>query len=397
MSSFKNKLARLPALKAAAAAPPPPSLDELRARMGALTGGPAAAAPSRLDFEHQSTPLGPLHSKRLLSADAERVGHASLASAARASSTMLARLALDRSLEPCAPAGALYLDTETTGLSGGTGTIPFLIGLGWRDEGSGGWVVEQLLLRGLGEEAPMLARLAERIARATMIVTYNGKSFDVPLLRARFVMNRLEVPVLPPHLDLVHVARRVHRARLASCTLISVEENVLGRSRVDDLPGSEIPAVYAHFLRSGDDRGIADVARHNADDVLAMVALLGLYGEPAPSLIADDLASVARTLSRAGAIDDAAALAHRAVEAGGGTWARRVRGDLAKARGELALALLDYAAVDDPAARLELAKLYEHRVRDPALALEAAERGTNETEEAGARRRARLLRKLERS
>lgn len=434
MASFLSKLARLPPLQEAAPAeitPPPtsavvtraaphvdsgldrsapgarPTLDELRDRIARIVARAPAPAPradptrGELPFLLERTPLGPLYVHRARSGAAARVGRAPLIAARDADPAMLALLALDPGLAGCDPRRALFLDTETTGLAGGSGTVPFLLGLAWFDEESGGFVLEQALLRRLGEEAPILDLVARRIAAASMIVTYNGKSFDMPLLRARFVMNRLRAPEAPPHLDLVHLARRVHRGRLASKTLATIEGEVLGRVRIGDVSGGDIVATYAHFLRTGDDEALLGVVEHNAADVLSMVALVGLYGEPLGSLEPTDLAGVARTLRQAGALDLAAELAEHAVARGGGSHARRVRGDIAKARGDKARALSDYEAlaaeVDDPSVRLELAKLYEHHVRAFGRALSLLDRGTGETSAAEEKRRARLERKLARS
>jgi hypothetical protein len=383
-----------------------PSLDELRDRIARIVGRtaepPRRADPSsgELPFLVEHTDDGPLYVRRVRSPAGARVGRVPLHGASSADPAMLALLALDPKLAACAPRGALYLDTETTGLAGGTGTVAFLVGLAWLDAESGSWMLEQLLLRRLGEEAPILALVARRVRSASMLITYNGKTFDWPLLRTRFVMNRMDCPEAPPHLDLLHLARRVHARRLPVRTLAAIEEGVLGRGRVGDVSGGEIVSRYAHFLRTGDEEALAGVVEHNAADVLSMVALTGLYGEPVGGLGGEDLAGVARTVRRAGALERAAELAEEAVQRGGGHHARRARGDIAKARGDKARALADYesiaAEIDDASVRLELAKLYEHHVREPGRALSAAERGTGEKDEAWLRRLARLRRKAAR-
>lgn len=453
MRSLKQKLADLPSLgppherrepvratfsSAEVAAPPPPArpfvrlqqpapqkptLDELRARIAALVGHQEPKRPrpdpsaGELPFFVEHTPSGPRYVRRVRAAPAARVGRHSLIAARDADAVTLGLLALDPKLGSCDPRRALYLDTETTGLAGGTGTVAFLIGLAYFDEAQGHFVLEQMLLRRLGEEAPILELLERRLAEASMIVTYNGKTFDIPLLRTRFVMNRMQRPAEPPHLDLLHVARRVHKHRLEACNLATIESHVLGRQRMGDISGMDIVEAYAHFLRSGDEGALHGVVTHNEHDVLSMVALLGLYGEPfgavdaacnesassAPAgpgggLGASDLASVARTLHRAGATDRAHALAGEAVRGGGGVHARRVLADLHRARRDTAAALSEYEAilaeVDDPEVRLVLAKLYEHRARAYERALAMLELGTTEDTDETARRRARLERKL---
>lgn len=433
-----------------------PSLDDLRARIAALVGHKEPPRPrsdpsaTELPFVVERTACGPRYVRRVRAAPAARVGRAPLVAARDADPMTLGLLALDPSLGACDPRRALYLDTETTGLAGGTGTVAFLLGLAFFDEEHGTFVLEQMLLRRLGEEAPILEQLERRMAEASMVVTYNGKAFDLPLLRTRFVMNRRPRPPELPHLDLLHVARRVHRHRLQTCTLASIESEVLGRERVGDVSGMDIVEAYSHFLRTGDEGALGGVVTHNEHDVLSMVALLGLYGEPfglvdggADALDRDggaalgaveeaedvewvtaerergwaernapcagpggglgpaDLAGVAKTLHRAGAIDRALALAGEAVRAGGGVVARRVSADICRARGDTAAALREYEAIldeaDDPAVRLVLAKMYEHRVRayDRALAMLAA--GTTEDDDATALRRARIERKLAQS
>lgn len=409
--------------------PAKPSIDVLRERIASILAKSAkqpggfgrGSAPSEflsgpgggadlgdpLPFLEEDTPLGPLHLARKKSSPAARVGVAPLHPATLADSGMLALLALDPAIAACDPRRALYVDTETTGLSGGTGTVAFLLGLSYFDEHEEAFVLEQVLIKKLGEEAPMLEHLARRLEDASMIVSFNGKAFDWPLLRARAVMNRRPAFRELPHLDLLHVARRIHKARLASCNLKTIEEEVLGSVRIDDVGGADIPACYMHYLRTRDASAISGVVEHNALDVLSMVALAGFYGEPVGSLGPADLSRVASTLKRAGALDRAHEVAEIAAQRVTSSneddpvRARvlRVRGDIAKARGDKARAIADYelacAAEADPSLRLELAKLYEHFEKSFDKALGAISLGTSEAPVAHERRRARLARRLE--
>lgn len=255
----------------------------------------------------------------------------------------------------------------------------------------------------------MLEELRGYLEAATFIVSYNGKSFDLPLLRSRYVMNRLAPPPERPHLDLLHVARRVHKTTCASCSLSAVEAHALGLVRVGDIAGRDILSAYTHFLRTGDESSLALVVEHNDQDVRSLVALVGLYAEPLtndtpPSLRPEDLASMALTVGRAGrragAHDVARALAERSVELGGGAHALRARAEIALGRGDRARALLDFealtASAPDEGVRLRLAKLYEHHVRAYEDALRVVADGTGESVEASERRTARLRRKLSR-
>ena len=409
--SFHSKLSRFESV----VTPPAPEparvalLDDLRARIEATLERTARRAPrppppvdaGDLPFVTEETPLGPLHVRAQRLSPAHRTGRAPLACARDARADVLALLALDPSLAACDPRGALYLDTETTGLSGGAGTVAFLVGLAWWQQGS--LVLEQLLVRALGEEGPMLARVRERLEAASMLVTFNGKSFDMPLLRTRFVMARMDAPPSPPHLDLLHVARRVHGKRVKNgCRLVAIERDVLGFERHDDVESGDVSACYLHFLRTGDARSLLGVIEHNAWDVVAMAAMVGLYGEPLDGALApEDLVGVARTLRRAGALDRASEAADLAVQRASSPESLRARAEIAKARGDRASALADFeaiaSAVDDARARLELAKLYEHWTKEPARALACARQGTGEAEEHAQRRMARLARKLDRA
>jgi uncharacterized protein YprB with RNaseH-like and TPR domain len=355
-----------------------------------------------LPFVTTETPLGPLHVRATRLSPAHRTGRALVYPARHADTEILSLLALDPRLAGCDPSRALYLDTETTGLSGGTGTIAFLVGLAWWERTpEASLVLEQILVRNLGEEGPMLERVRERIEDAALLVTFNGKSFDLPLLRTRFVMARARAPAEPPHLDLLHVARRVHKQRAprAGCRLVALEREILGFERSDDVESRDVSACYLHFLRTGDARGLLAVVEHNAWDVVAMAALVGLYGAPLHEwLAAEDLVGVARTMRRAGSLGRARAVADAAVERAPTAESLRARADIAKALGERDRALADFEAItrmgDDPGARLELAKIYEHSFKSPAQALAWAERGTGEAPEGARRRVTRLTRKI---
>lgn len=167
----------------------------------------------------------------------------------------------------------LYLDTETTGLSGGAGTVAFLVGVGFFEEDT--YIVRQYFMRDYNEEAAMLTELQQLFSRYQGFVTFNGKSFDINLLQSRFISNRLRPSFRDmPDVDLLYPSRRVWRLKLDSCRLSSLEENVLGEHRHDDIPGVLIPSVYFKYLDDRDATDIKRVIRHNELDILSMVSLL---------------------------------------------------------------------------------------------------------------------------
>ncbi len=380
------------------------TLDDLRTRMQAVLARSVEKRPARavdesveLPFVAEETPSGVRHRRVLVFGGSARVGRAPVTIARDADARLLSLLALDPSLQGVSMERALYIDTETTGLSGGAGTVAFLVGIA--RFGAEGLVVEQLLVRQLGEEAPMLELLRERMEEADVLVSFNGKAFDLPLLRTRFVLSRIEPPTPKPHLDLLHVARRLHKPRGIDCRLVSLEDRILGFVRHDDCPSGEVSGRYLHFLRTGDARSLLGVIEHNAWDVVTMAALVGLYGEPlsGTQLHPGDLVGVARTLTRARAHDDAIEAANLAVLAGVGPESLRARAEVQKARGDRDRALADLEALLAEApcdrTRLDLAKLYEHYMKQPDRALDLVAAGTAEPEAAQAKRRARLERK----
>jgi len=167
----------------------------------------------------------------------------------------------------------LFLDTETTGLSGGTGTVAFLIGTGFFETGE--FVLRQFFMRDYDEEPAMLTALNELLSKYKGLITFNGKAFDWNLLQTRFIFNRIKPSMSEPvHLDLLFPTRKIWRLKLESCSLTSIEENVLEEYRTDDIPGAMIPSVYFKYLENKDARDIKRVIKHNKLDILSMVSLL---------------------------------------------------------------------------------------------------------------------------
>lgn len=415
---FKSKLATLPRptpapTKGNDAPGQGRSLAELRQKMAEILAAsrspaelcalPAPPLPCALGqvlpFVREERRTGPLFRRHQILARSHHVGRMPVDAAASSRAELLGLLALDPRISAADPRRALYFDTETTGLGGGAGVLAFLIGLAWFDA-EFRLHSEQLLLRSPAEELPLLEAFAERLEACDLLVSYNGKAFDLPLLNGRMVMNRRAKFADRAHLDLLHVARRLHKSRLGVCRLISLESDVLGFERGPDIAGIDIAPRYAHFLRTGDESALEQVVEHNAWDVVSMAALVGLYGEPFDLLHEQDLVGLARTLKRARAFDEAERAASVALERGAGPEARRAHGEIAKARGDRAQALAHFEAyaaeVDDPRVRLELAKLYEHHVREPGSALGWAAQGTSEGSAQAEKRRARLSGKIAR-
>jgi uncharacterized protein len=168
-------------------------------------------------------------------------------------------------------AGALFLDTETTGLAGGTGTTPFLIGMAWIDGDT--VTVEQFFLRRLSGEAAMLEELRDRLDEADTLVTFNGRRFDWPILEARFIISRMPYESPWAHADLITMARRLWHRPLGTYRLSVIERAALGIQRTDDVDSSLIPSMYLEFLRTGDAGPMQPVFEHNRQDVLCLLHL----------------------------------------------------------------------------------------------------------------------------
>src|SRR5216683_1428707 len=225
------------------------------------------------------------------------------------------------------PAKWLFLDTETTGLAGGTGTYAFLIGLAWWD--AGGLQVEQFFMRDFAEEHSLLHELSARVAERPVLVTFNGKSFDWPLLENRFTMTRsIAVPRLAAHLDLLHPARALWKLRLGSVRLVELERHVLdaprlGWHRENDVSSALIPQFYFDYLRGGPAEPLAGVVRHNQMDLRGLAALFCkmndfLAEEPGPFEPVEglDLFGLSKFLLRRGEPNRAHSACTRALVAG---------------------------------------------------------------------------------
>lgn len=170
----------------------------------------------------------------------------------------------------------LYLDTETTGLAGGTGTYLFLVGVGFFENGQ--FVVQQYFMQDLDEEPALLSALQPLLRRFEGVVTYNGRAFDLVLLETRFVLARQPWPGVPWQMDLLPLARKLWASRLADCRLVTVEGHVLGLRREDDVPGSLIPSLYFDYLHRRTPGVLPRLFAHNREDILSLVALAGWVG-----------------------------------------------------------------------------------------------------------------------
>lgn len=184
----------------------------------------------------------------------------------------IALSACDAELEEFEPATSLFMDIETIGLAGGTGTVAFLVGVGYFTEGI--FRVEQCFMRDYDDEEAMLNYLDRLSARCQTVVSYNGKTFDLPLLRTRFIANRMPFRLdRALHFDLLHAARRFWKARLEDCTLSTIEQEILGVRRHGDVPSSQIPQIWFDYLDTRDARPLEKVFYHHKMDILSLVAL----------------------------------------------------------------------------------------------------------------------------
>ena len=281
----------------------------------------------------------------------------------------------------------VFFDTETSGLSGGTGTYAFMVGAG-RFEGDE-FVLAQFFLRDPNEEPAMLEAMAEFFAPADVLVSYNGKSFDAPLLETRYKLHSIPVPFKGyAHLDLLHLARRLWRDRLASRTLQSIETHILGVERTsEEVPGYEIPYLYFDYLRDRDATPLKGVFYHNEVDILSLAALLNhtaaMLSDPFGEAVQHglDVIAIAKLFEDLKEWDYAAKLYEHGLQDSlpEEDFSKAVKrlAVLQRRRGDIdeALKWWQQAAADGHIyALVELAKHYEHHVKDHGLAEEFTQR-----------------------
>jgi uncharacterized protein YprB with RNaseH-like and TPR domain len=364
MSSLADKLKSLGVQLGARDLPPPRRLSQAYAIEEVVSG------------RFQPTPEGALFVAETLYDPTYRHGQVGLW--AEASLQTIAAWARESTLAESHLEKFAFLDTETSGLAGGTGTYPFLVGVG-RFDGQLFRLI-QFFMRDPGEEQAQLAALTDFIQPCQALVTFNGKSFDVPLLNTRYTLNDRQSP-LPDlaHLDLLPLARRLWRDRLPSRRLGDLEIQILKAERTqEDIPGWLIPSIYFDYLRSGDARPLKGVFYHNAMDVLAMAALLNrisqMLAEPLGAAVehALDLIAIGKLHETLGQFETAAHLFEHGMSRDDlpeeHYWtAQRRLSFLQKRNNNLTAAVEVWQLAADGRqiyAHVELAKYYEHKQRD---------------------------------
>ena len=360
-------------------------LDPLKERLHS----PRVHVEEWLPGEEVETAFGKHYETETLYARHRRHGSADIGSLADLPSGLLHTLS-NGAIEDVPPGEWAFLDTETTGLAGGTGTCAFLVGVGRITPE--GFRVRQFFMRDYGEEASLLDALTRHLEPFRVLITYNGRTFDQPLLETRYRMNRARPPFSRfQHLDLLHGARRLWKLRFDSCRLVDLEIQILGFERQGDVPGALIPYIYFEYVRTGEMARLLPVFHHNAIDIVTLACLTGIvpyaFNDPvnAPFRHGAELAALGRWLREAGELDQARTLFRRAIDAAHPQ--ANLRDDI------LFRTLWDLAAVerkldsDDAALAVwndlagsrnpyqaracqELAKHFEHRAKDHARALQ---------------------------
>lgn len=299
---------------------------------------------------------------------------------------------------------ALFFDTETTGLAGGSGTYAFLVGLGYYEGES--FVTEQLLMRDHGDEPALLEYLSYRLQGRSGLVSFNGKTFDAQLLSTRYAMHRLQDPLGHlAHFDLLHICRRLWgNSHLPDCRLETLENHVLGAPRVHDTPGWMIPDLFFSFLRDRNPAPLKGVIEHNRRDILAMVGLCGVLHSLLETRSLESLPEephlrlgLARLWSALGDVElsdtlyrsclSNPRLSDEARERAMTYWARELKKREKTEQAALLWRRLLAHSPGHPEATVELAKWFEHQRKDYRSALLLVEGGLRDRSLTATRRR----------
>ncbi len=299
----------------------------------------------------------------------------------------LSKQAKDEAFQDVTIEKILFIDTETTGLAGGTGTLPFLIGIGYFDKS--GFCVDQYLMRDYDEEPAVLYALRSIFEQADALVTYNGKCFDIPVLHSRFLINRSRFAFDHfPHLDLLHPARRFWKHSLPDCRLSTLESHLFNHQRAEDIPGELIPYVYFDFLRGIRIPRMKPVLAHNVEDIFSLAMLTAktcrMLKNPMSEIRnAYELIGVARYYQDDGNLDQACQCFEEAIGSNELTWNHKYQvyrhlSLLYKRQRLFSQAKFIWLKMieefHDCFAYIELAKHFEHRARQLDKALEHTEK-----------------------
>jgi uncharacterized protein len=331
-----------------------------------------------LDGEEITTPVGTAYRMQRSFPLDHQHGPGRLSDLLAYDSALASEVAHQPALAQASMEGLLFLDTETTGLAGGAGTLVFLVGVGMFT--AEGFRLRQYFLRDPADEAAMLHALLEDLDLASGLVTFNGQAFDLPLLESRYVIGLRQRRGLlaAPHLDLLHPSRRLWSRSLPDCSMGTIEQHILHLHRSeDDIPGALIPALYLEYLRTGATGGMRRVIYHNTMDVLSLVGVatqvLGRHRQPDPAqLTASEALAIGRWHQRAGRVDPAEQALRSAVASSEGDLrleALRRLTEYLKRAGRASEALAGWAewhdrAPIDPAPCIELAKYFEWTAHD---------------------------------
>ncbi len=361
-------------------------LDELRRRIEAVMDrrpavptparplpGPLQALEDLVCGEDVRNEAGRCYCVRTRHAETSAHGRHLIRDLAGLDMATVSLLAGDARLAVLSARDALFLDTETTGLAGGSGTLAFMVGLGWF-EGQD-FVTVQLFARDFSEEPALLDQVHTLAQGRRFLVTFNGRAFDVNLLASRFILNRRPDPLSDlPHLDLLPPSRRLSGQRLENCRLVTLEEHLLGLKRTGDVPGQLIPQRYFAWLRHRDARLVADIFEHNRLDIVSMAALVShlsaiMQGHPQAHPV--DLLAAAKLHHDRGNLPQARLLCEYLLAGNplANTEACALLSLIHKREGnwELAVPLWEALLASDPHDLLaveELAKVLEHRLHD---------------------------------